>query len=86
VFLDICVVNFVEEPERSFFTKKNICYNMDSINVAIRIRPLNAKEASLGQMWTYDESSITQVNPSTGRPIPSASYTFGMLHLLHHLY
>lgn len=51
----------------------------DNISVAVRIRPLNAKELAkqCGVSWQWDDTSITQLNPLTGKPIPTATYTFG---------
>jgi hypothetical protein len=50
---------------------------MDHINVAIRVRPLNAREISQGQteIWSYTDKTITQYTPQ-GRVC--ANYTFGM--------
>jgi hypothetical protein len=44
--------------------------------VAIRVRPLNAREAAHGTAWSSDETAISQLNPETGRPTGN-TYTFG---------
>src|SRR5690606_23774446 len=50
----------------------------DAISVAVRVRPLNAKESKTqaGAGWTWDETSLTQFNPLTNKSIPNATYTF----------
>ena len=33
---------------------------MDRIHVAVRVRPLNAREQSAGSAWEYTETTISQ--------------------------
>lgn len=52
---------------------------MDNICVAIRVRPINQREANATQQlqpWSFDATQITQVSLSTGKPL--SAYTFGM--------
>jgi hypothetical protein len=61
---------------------------MDKISVGIRIRPLNEREVSQNCVaaWQWDSSSIVQLSPLTGKPIPSAKYTFGIIALKSYIY
>jgi hypothetical protein len=48
----------------------------NAIQVGIRIRPLNQKEASLGEFWLYDDTRISQTSMN-GKANPNSTYTFG---------
>jgi hypothetical protein len=53
---------------------------MDNICVAIRVRPINQREASAAQQqqcWLFDATQITQLSLATGKPL--SAYTFGKL-------
>lgn len=50
-----------------------------NIEVAVRIRPLNSKEVSLGESWKYDTNSIYQFDFDDNRAIGN-QFTFGKWH------
>lgn len=63
--------------EKYHFCSRIFAGNMsDRIHVAIRVRPLNAREEAAGSAWTCDNTSISQLNIESNRPT-GVSYTFG---------
>lgn len=57
---------------------------MDNICVAIRVRPINQREANQTQQqqpWTFDETGVTLLSLNTGKPL--STYAFGMLLTFH---
>ena len=57
----------------------------EGISVCVRIRPLNAKERkNCSAAWKVDGSTITQIHPGGGKPLPSSSYTFDRVYGAEH--